>query len=167
MQARKKPGPPSAYTPEIGETICSRIAGGESLRSICKAEGMPHIQTVYKWLENNDCLATKYAHARANQADFYADDIVEIADTESDPNKAKVMIEARKWYAAKLRPKVYGDKLDIAVTHTLDLSGALDEARQRLAQSSAPILDITPNHGNAVTSALPHDDSDCDDATNG
>ncbi|MQB38834.1 hypothetical protein DXT97_18810 [Agrobacterium tumefaciens] len=32
----------------------------------------------------------------------------------------RLQIDARKWMAGKLRPKVYGDKLDV------DLTGALD-----------------------------------------
>ena len=32
----------------------------------------------------------------------------------------RLQIDARKWVAAKLRPKVYGDELDV------DLTGALD-----------------------------------------
>jgi hypothetical protein len=31
-----------------------------------------------------------------------------------------LQIEARKWVAAKLRPKVYGDKLDVDITGALD-----------------------------------------------
>ena len=167
QKIRKRPGPPSSYTEAMGDRICARIAAGESLLSICKSEGMPSTDAFYKWLACNVQLSAKYAAAREQQADFYADSIVEIADTEPDPNRARARVDARKWYASKLRPKVYGDKLDIAVTHTLDLSGALDEARQRLAQSSSPLLDITPNPGNAFTSSLSHGDDDSDDATNG
>ena len=51
--------------------------------------------------------------AREEQADFHADEIIEIADTEPDPNKARVRIDARKWKAAKMQPKKYGDKIDL------------------------------------------------------
>ena len=34
-----------------------------------------------------------------------------IADNEEDINRAKVMIDARKWTASKLKPKKYGDRI--------------------------------------------------------
>jgi hypothetical protein len=106
---------------------------------------MPCYSNALKWLENNESLRAKYARARERQADFYADAVIEIADTEADANRARVMIDARKWYASKLKPKVYGDKLDVAVSHTLDLTSALDEARGRLANAAPALLDVTPN----------------------
>jgi len=54
-----------------------------------------------------------YARAREDQADWHADEIVAIADTETDAAKARNRIDARKWKAAKLKPKVYGDRVNV------------------------------------------------------
>lgn len=56
-----------------------------------------------------------------------ADDIIEIADVEDDPNKARVRIDARKWYAGKLNAKHYGDKLNLDATVKVTHEQALDE----------------------------------------
>lgn len=94
------------------ETICERIAAGESLRAICSDVGMPSKKQFLKWMSEDASLSDHYAIARARQADHYADEIVEISDTEEDPQKARVRIDARKWVASKLQPKRYGDKID-------------------------------------------------------
>ena len=93
--------------------VCARIAGGESLRSACKDKDLPDRDTINRWLnaDNDGALCGQYARAREEQADFYADEIVTIADTEPDAAIARVRIDARKWVASKLRPKRYGDKL--------------------------------------------------------
>jgi hypothetical protein len=101
------------YTQEIADAICERIGDGESLRSICADEGMPNKATVFRWLAVNSEFRDQYARARETQADSLVDDILLIADTEDDPQKARVKIDARKWIAGKMRPKVYGDKLDL------------------------------------------------------
>lgn len=108
----------STYTPELADEICSRIADGKSLRTICKAEDMPSRDTVRRWLNGDavsekECIEfkAKYARAREDQADVYAEECVEIADEETDAAKARNRIAARQWYASKLRPKVYGDKM--------------------------------------------------------
>lgn len=123
-------GRPSDFTEELADTICERIADGESLRAICREEGMPSKATVFRWLANNEKFQDQYARAREAQADSLFDDVLEIADDsrndwmerngEGDPGwalngdhiqRARVRIDARKWMAGKLRPKKYGEKM--------------------------------------------------------
>lgn len=104
-------GRPSDFTPDTANAICERIAKGESLRSICSDKDMPATTTVLRWLEAHEAFRIQYARAREKQADHYADEIVEIADKATDANLARLQIDARKWTAGKLRPKVYGDKV--------------------------------------------------------
>lgn len=132
-------GRPSEFTQEIADKICERLADGESLRSICEAEEMPSKTTVFRWLNANPDFRDQYARAREVQADTLFDDILDIADNarndwmerrgEDDAGwqvngenirRSQVRIEARKWMAGKLRPKVYGDKID--VNHSGELS---------------------------------------------
>ena len=132
-----RPGRPTLYTDEIAEAICQGIADGKSLRTVCEDENLPSRETVRRWLRDNESFRGQYARAREEQADYYADDIVEIADTESDPQKARVRIDARKWTASKLKPKKYGDR--VAVTgpgggpiQTFDLSKLKDLTDEEL-----------------------------------
>ena len=115
----------------VRDTICERIAQGESLRSICESEGMPAARTVHRWLLDDADFCQQYARAREDQADHYADEIVSIADespgliTREDGDEVEVSvdsaavarqrlrIDARKWVASKLKPKKYGEKLDL------------------------------------------------------
>lgn len=110
-----KQGRPSSFTPEIAAVICARIAEGKSLRKICEADDMPAMSTVFLWLSQNSDFSEQYARAREAQADSMADEMLDIADDKSlDPNDRRVRLDARKWLAGKLRPKKYGDKLELA-----------------------------------------------------
>lgn len=109
-------GRPSSFTEEIADEICARIAAGESLRGLCTDAHLPSEDTVRRWLRDNEKFQGQYRRAREDQADTFADEIVGIADTEEDPNVARVRIDARKWAAGKLRPKVYGDKITSELT---------------------------------------------------
>jgi len=77
-------------------------------------------------------LSNDYEAARLMLADTLADEILDIADNEEDVGRAKNMIDARKWYAAALRPTRYGNKLDVTVQHNVDIRNTLEQARQRL-----------------------------------
>jgi len=116
----------TTYTPEIGDKICERLADGESLRKICASDDMPNKATVFRWLAGNATFRDQYACAREVQADTLADEIVDIADDGSNDYmeteqggvkydgdavaRSKLRVDARKWVASKLKPKVYGDK---------------------------------------------------------
>lgn len=127
---------PTKYTDELAIEICSEIANGLSLRKICERDDIPSIDTIRRWLldEDKQQFQAQYARARDEQADFYADAIIEEADKATDRDSAaaaKVKVDARKWVASKLKPKRYGDKLDLDATidghitiQTVDYSNA-------------------------------------------
>jgi hypothetical protein len=75
---------------------------------------MPSWPTISKWLNEKPDFVTQYARAREDQAEAHADRIIEIADDKTiDANHKRIMVDARKWVASKLKPKRYGDKLDL------------------------------------------------------
>lgn len=123
----------STYTDDVALVICERIADGESLKAICEDDGMPARSTVFKWLAEQSTFSDMYARAREEQADAIFDEILDIADdarndwmkrhsdeggTDYQLNgehvqRTRLRIDARKWMAGKLRPRKYGDKLEL------------------------------------------------------
>ena len=52
-------------------------------------------------------------------------------------------MDARKWVAAKLKPKVYGDRIDVSVTDTrISVSDALKDAKLRVLTDERSIVDV-------------------------
>lgn len=122
---------PREYTQDIADEICEQIStSNKSLRSICIPDTMPAVRTVLYWLSNNESFLQQYTRAKEEQADFLAEEIIEIADDTSQDlerideygrrienkefvNRSRLRVDARKWVASKLKPKKYGDKLDV------------------------------------------------------
>ena len=127
----KRTGRPSIFTQQIADSICIRISGGESLKSITADDDMPDRATIYRWLAVDSFFCDMYTRAREDQADTLADEILSIADESPEIEQIKdkhgnivdlkidsgyvayqkQRIEARKWTAMKLKPKKYGDRL--------------------------------------------------------
>ncbi len=112
------------FSRELFDDICEQISDGKSLREICSGVGMPNKATVFRWLAADPELSDQYARAREEQADVLFDECLAIADQyESATEKlgdgtdhiqrAKLRIDTRKWMAGKLRPKKYGEKIDV------------------------------------------------------
>jgi len=131
--------------------ICDQIAEGRSLRSILKDADMPASSTVFKALAADAEFAERYARAREVQADALFDEILDIADESKDDTivdadgnvstnqevvaRSRIRIDARKWMAGKLRPKVYGDKLDL--NHSGRIGVAKELSEEELASIAA------------------------------
>lgn len=114
---------PTIYSEELALEICEQLAQGKSLRSICDNKGMPSIRTVMSWRNSNNQFLQQYARAREDQADYYAEELIKLADSftgETDTitaiSRAKLQIDTRKWVASKLKPKMYGDKVQQELT---------------------------------------------------
>jgi hypothetical protein len=119
-------GRPCTFNPITAERVCQRLAAGESLSRICEDEDMPAKSTVTGWvLADHEGFAAQYARAREAQAEHYAEEIVQIADTEGDSAKARNRIDARKWTASKLLPKRYGDRVELE--HSGSIQSVSDE----------------------------------------
>ena len=86
---------------------------GESVKEITEEEDMPARSTIHNWLANNEKFRAEYEYAKEAQSDTFADEMDYIANDESiDVNRARLIIDTRKWIASKLKPKKYGDKVD-------------------------------------------------------
>ncbi len=139
------------YTDAIARAICERIMQKESLRSITSDPKMPSMKSVIRWLADPRLADFRemYYYARRVAAELYVDEIFEIADdgsndwkerTDKDGNhidwvpdneaiqRSRVRIDTRKWYAGKMVPRIYGDKVDVALDATGDLAALLKKA---------------------------------------
>ncbi len=100
------------FSRQVAETICERIAQGESWSRISADEDMPSYTTLYSWLKKYPEFAELYMSARQALADRKFDDAWEIADAvpgEGVP-QAKLKIDTLRWQTTRLAPKTYGDR---------------------------------------------------------
>lgn len=100
-------------TPEVVAELCARIASGRGIIDVCRDEDMPDNTTVYRHMAKDPVFAADIARAREAQQDAEAEHMVQLADKATIKNwpVVKLRIDTRKWRAAKLAPKKYGDRV--------------------------------------------------------
>lgn len=122
----KKRGAPTIKTRELVDAICTGISLGKSARAMCVETGISQ-RVLWNWLASDEALMQQYLRAKEFCIDAYAEEIIEISDDGSKDTytdekgkeitnreviaRSQLRIDARKWYAARLAPKKYGDKL--------------------------------------------------------
>lgn len=135
---------PVKWHPDIVfKKIFERIAGGEPMAAICRDEDMPSYPWVTAQIRAHTELQRQYTAALEDRADFLAWQIEMLADSPMPQGMdgasksawvqhLRVKLDARKWLAAKMAPKRYGEKLEIDNTVRVDLAEAMRLAQERV-----------------------------------
>jgi len=168
----KKKGRPSTYTKEMGQTLCTRMALGETMAEITKETGMPSKEVIYQWRQIHPDFDSMYTRAREDQMHAWADQIISFADdgtedvlrdgdgnpvlkANGDPklyrehiDRTRLRIDTRKWLMAKILPKVFGDRMAVDATHTVEqkddaeMIHALQEALHKAGMEPDDIVSL-------------------------
>lgn len=146
-------------TKRVVDEIVKRLSTGETLRSICRSDGMPHWNTVYDWMDADSELSGRIARARETGHDAIAEECVQIADnpeygetvveeagtgvgkkrkrsnrkvTKGDmTDHRKLKIWTRLQLLAKWNPKKYGERVALDHTVKTDIVERLNAGRRR------------------------------------
>lgn len=129
-------GRPTDYTIEQGDLICERIAtnpvGYSTL--VQMYPDMPHVCTINAWRHSIPEFAEKYLRAKSFQAQLLVEEIDTLlpdqikyytddrGNERIDAPSASMLIAKinnRKWMAARLAPKIFGDKQQTETTVTV------------------------------------------------
>lgn len=120
-----KVGRPLLYTQKLANSICELIGEGKSLRSIARQDDMPAMSTVFAWLRDIVEFSEQYEKACQDRVEAQYEDLNEINDEAiqyaktSEVNVQAVMTAYKlksdnmKWSMSKMKPKKYGDKMDV------------------------------------------------------
>jgi hypothetical protein len=129
-----KTGRPTLYTQELADLVCERVATCTfGLSRLCEVnQDLPVKSTINLWRYKYPEFSVQYAQAKLKQADLLAEECLDIADDGTNDwmetfgedgetnyklngehvQRSRLRIDTRKFLAAKLLPKQYGDKVD-------------------------------------------------------
>lgn len=102
---------------------------------------------VMRWLSEQPAFRDQYARAREAQADYWAEEIVDIADDGTNDyvekersdgstyeavdqehiNRSRLRVDTRKWLMARMAPKKYGDKIQQELSGSLEIRASKEQ----------------------------------------
>lgn len=133
-ETRDRPGRPEVWSQELADTVCAGLSLGQSLKTVLKEDGMPDHATVFRWFRTHPEFLEQYDRAKQESADAMQEDLLDIADDGTNDwmedqymkgkspgwkvngeavQRSKLRVDTRKWLMAKMKPKKYGDSLDL------------------------------------------------------
>src|SRR3990167_3897356 len=126
-----KIGRPTKFTQKLADLICQRVATHNIglIRLCTKFDDMPNKDTINEWRYKYPDFSAQYAQAKIFQIETLIDEIIDIADNSTQDEiindqgvrvcnsefiaRSRLRIDTRKWLAAKLCPRLYGDKEEL------------------------------------------------------
>ena len=133
------------YSPELVASILDRVSNGEPLSRVCSGDKAPSRKSFFAWIIKYPDIQQQYEMAIAMRADLYAEETITIADEDvatvsrgegedtevvfdsAAVARNRLRIDARKWYASKLAPKKYGDRVEQVHSGSVGLGSILNE----------------------------------------
>jgi hypothetical protein len=141
----------------VWQHMLNEVTNGRALSSVLREPGMPVWSTVQLRISTDDWFRDSYDKAVQARADRLAEEILELADADMPQwlegpgasawvQQKRLQVDARKWVASKLKPRTYGERLDVSVSdNRISVLGALEQAQQRVAlgmSKEANVLDV-------------------------
>ena len=152
-------GRPVKWPPEhpVWQEIVDKVSAGKSVSTVLRDEGMPNWTVFQAMLAQDAKLAAAYEKAVQDRADRLADEILQLSDEQMPDGlegamasawvqQKRMQVDARKWIASKLKPRTYGDRIDMTVRdERISVLGALEAAQARVQTLQLDnVTDITP-----------------------
>ena len=139
---------PKIVWPPVLEAIANGAALSTAIKCVSPAPS-------YAWaklqLRQDHNLKLAYLQAVEDRADRLAEELMELADTPmpeglDGPSKSawvqqlRLRIDVRKWAASKLKPKTYGERLDLSVSHQqISILASLEAAKLRVLDDNRTV----------------------------
>ena len=141
----------------VWREIVARVSAGKSVSTVLADKDMPTWTGFQNMLAQDESLQAAYDKAVQDRADKMADEILELSDQEMPAGlegamasawvqQKRMQVDARKWIASKLKPRVYGDRIDMTVRdERISVIGALEAAQSRVKSlASIDVTDVLP-----------------------
>jgi len=130
---------------KVMDILCERVASSSKslvtlLRDGHEGHKLPSYVIISKWMSVDEELVNQYARAKEQQAEYMADEMMDIADEMPLTNPMtgaidsaavqhqRLRTETRKWLMGKLKPKKYGDKIDVEHSGKIGIETLITEA---------------------------------------
>ena len=144
--------------------IIERLADGLTLKQSCKKSKRGYCNVIRRIGESAE-LKKLHAHAREEYIRSRVQDMHDIAkNPKIDPARARLMMDAIKWEAARVLPKEFGDRVqqEVILTQNTTLSTRMQQARTR-AKAKRQVVDGDTAAAIATQTPAPSDSDDGDD----
>lgn len=136
---------PPEYTQEQLDKAVELASKGEPFKVIIDECILGSEYQFWLYRQHYPDFQNIFEQARQEGLEHLADGLMTAHDDHVDVQRARLRSDNAKWLLSKRKPQIYGDKIDVHVSQTIDITTALQEARKRV-----PALASVPNESDII-----------------
>lgn len=122
------------WTEELEEAILDIVSQGGTLKEIERKTGVK-TSPLFLHRRKSKTFEQRYISAQEQGFEHDADKLKTAHEDIPDPLRARLFSENNRWLLSRRAAHRYGDRLDITVGQTVDMTQALIDARKRAGHS--------------------------------
>jgi hypothetical protein len=122
---------PPEYTQEQLDLAVELAAQGKPFKVIIDEALLNSEIDFWTYRQAYHDFANIFERARQEGLEHLADGLMTAHEDHIDVQRARLKSDNAKWLLSKRKPEIYGDKVDIHVSQTIDIGTALAEAKKR------------------------------------
>lgn len=115
------------------------VINGVTMRELAVNLGFNSHVHLLKAIKQDPFVEERYQSARIMSCYSLESDIPSLVQQYPDPQQARVQLECHKAALAFRNPTVYGQRVDVNLTQTLDLTRVIDAANNRITLDVSPV----------------------------
>jgi len=127
---------PPEYTEEQLQKAIELASKGEPYKVIIDEALLESEYEFWLYRQHYPDFNISFEQARQEGLEHLADGLMTAHNEFTDVQRARLKSDNAKWLLSKRKPTIYGDKVDIHVSQTIDIGAALAEARSRALPQS-------------------------------
>lgn len=142
---------------QVMDYITVQVAAGESLPEVCEHEGMPTMQTVYKWMDNHPDFVREYNRSEEIRGHLMGEKAIQIAlktdreNVTADKLKVETLSKAAARANNRFQDKVVQQNLDEYSSMTED---QIRDRIKRMIEANPALASIASSLGHRVVQEI-------------
>ena len=122
------------------EKALDAVMSGMTLIDICEDDDMPDHRELRIYIMRDPQLRTRFQEARDISSEYTQDRLITEAkggdgEIPDEVQRSALVVKTMMWQIEKMSPERYGPRQQVDVTHTYDISKAMEKAQKRLEQN--------------------------------
>lgn len=132
------------YTPDLALKVCELIAGGETVGSIAKTNGLPSKPTIYRWLSQHPKFFDAYERARELSAQSFDDEALDMARelrgandfTGTKVQAYNIAMGQLRWSASRRDKGRYGQQVQATTAVPIQINTTLNLGQEGMGPAT-------------------------------
>jgi hypothetical protein len=127
-------------SPEEQELALNAALACKSMGKISESLGFNDPMAFHRYCKKHPLFLTELQSTRTHAFEELAYSVLTLHEQHDDPQIMRAVLDSIKSFLSWMEPAKYGPRMDLNITQTIDIAGAIERAKSHAEREVAPIM---------------------------